>query len=444
MFTTVDAVSRRNLSYRSSVEPARPPSFSQVYDKGDFKPVPAEIHMVWVGSKPGASQQQYLREWSDKNPDSTVNLWVDSTQFGAYAANKEVRKQVDALFPDPKQYQQEKLLRGLFSQLKATLQHHDTPLGLIALKQALNELNKELGAKGNETCLLALVPEGSKVTLDNATTTLRAFQQMTRGNDEKFLQADRLVLDQTVKAWDRSANDCPCDIEALNEVRGLFADKGNIRIRDLSNPSDIQLTNRHAYVHEIVGRSGAYPAASDIVRYEILYNYGGVYTDIDLECIQPLSGVLSAHPNLMLVGLAEGKGDACGSATPYFANALLASHPKSQMLLAFINKIGDHYQTMRGNLYAGDRYFSRPNKSTIEVTGPNGLRSHVDATVRQAQHEPERIRNDPHSLAERIWDRSQPQNKDFWDAMASHFTFPEGYVNFETEEQQQSATKTMA
>lgn len=31
---------------------------------------------------------------------------------------------------------------------------------------------------------------------------------------------------------------------------------------------------------------------SDIVRYEILYTFGGVYTDCDLECLRPIDGLL--------------------------------------------------------------------------------------------------------------------------------------------------------
>jgi len=47
------------------------------------------------------------------------------------------------------------------------------------------------------------------------------------------------------------------------------------------------------------------------------------------------------------------------------------------------------------------------------------------------------------SLSERIWDKGQQQNDDFWSSMESHFKFPDNYVEFETEEQQQSATKAM-
>ncbi|MBN3002358.1 hypothetical protein JW897_01275 [Chromobacterium alkanivorans] len=69
--------------------------------------------------------------------NSTVSLWVDSKPFGACAVNKKVREQVNTLFPDAKQYQQEKQLRGLFSQLKASLQSEDKPLSRAAQKKEM-------------------------------------------------------------------------------------------------------------------------------------------------------------------------------------------------------------------------------------------------------------------------------------------------------------------
>ncbi|OHX19699.1 TcdA/TcdB catalytic glycosyltransferase domain-containing protein [Chromobacterium sphagni] len=441
-FSQPSQVSPQSAAGAEQAQAAR--SFAQVYDKADFKPVPSNIHMVWVGSQPGPTQQDYLRQWAGKNPDSEVSLWVDSKQFGAYAANKAVRQQVDELFPGAKDFQAEKLFRGLFSQLSATLGKEDGALGRAAQKQALSELNKELSARGSEAWRQALLPQGGKVTTDNAASVLENFRQQVRGNDEKFLLADRLILDQTTKAWDRCAAGAERDVATLEQIQARFSDTPNIKIRDLSNPGDIDLRNRDAYQHEIVGRNGAYPAASDIARYEILHSYGGVYADIDLECTQPLAGALSAHPDLMLVGLAEGKREASGSATPYFANALLASHPGSKMLDSFIDKIGRDYQQMKGNEFAGDRYFSRANKSTIEGTGPNALRGHVDMVLRQSEGRPEAARGDAQSLAERIWSQDDARNKDFWAAMDSHFKFPDGLVNFETEEQQQSATKGMA
>ncbi|MDI2590436.1 hypothetical protein NYP20_13225 [Pseudomonas sp. N3-W] len=435
-------VSQPSVSSTSGIDAAQAPkAFAEVYPKSEFQTVPSNIHMVWVGSQPGESQDKYLRQWADKNPGSTIMLWVDSQQFDAYATNKTARQEAEKIFPD---YQAEKPLRGLFSQLKTTLGNTDALLNLGAQKQALSELNKELSAKGNESWKEKLLPGADKkVTAQNAGHVLAAFQQHTRGNDDKFFQAERLILDQTVRSWDRCANNPQRDVSSLTALKEKFADVKNIQIRDLSNHSDIQLKNKDAYQHEIIGRNGAYPAASDIARYEILHEHGGVYADIDLECMQPLSGALQAHPNLMLVGLAGAKNEASGSATPYFANALLASHPNSKMLADFIDKIGEDYQTLKGNEFRGDRYFSRPNKSTIEATGPNGLRGHVDTVIRQAQEQPQLMRNDVLSLSERIWDKGQQQNDDFWSSMESHFKFPDNYVEFETEEQQQSATKAM-
>ncbi|AZC83998.1 TcdA/TcdB catalytic glycosyltransferase domain-containing protein [Pseudomonas chlororaphis] len=425
----------------SGIEASQAPkAFSEVYPKSEFKVVPSNIHMVWVGSQPGEKQHEYLRQWAEKNPGSTVRLWVDSSQFDAYATNKAAREKAERIFPE---YQSEKPLRGLFSQLKTTLDRPDTVLNPAAQKQALSELNKELSAKGNEVWKQKLLPNADKVTAQNAGQVLAAFQHHTRANDDKFFQAERMILDQTVKSWDRGGSNPTRDVTKLKALQEQFRDLKNIEICDLSNSNDIQLKNKEAYQHEIIGRNGAYPAASDIARYEILYKYGGVYADIDLECMQPLSGELQAHPDLMLVGLAEGKNEASGSATRYFANALLASHPSSKMLSDFIDKIGEDYQNLKGNEFSGDRYFSRPNKSTIELTGPNGLRGHVDTVIRKAQEQPQLMRNDVLSLSERIWDQRQPQNKDFWSSMESHFKFPDNYVNFETEEQQQSATKAM-
>lgn len=417
-----------------------------MYPKSDFKPVPANIHMVWVGSRPGAAQQDYLKQWAAKNPESKVNLWVDSQQFGAYAANKSVRQQVDALFSgvDAKAYQGEKLFRGLFSQVAATLGRSQNPLSEMAQRQALSELNKELAAPGNEQWKQDLLPAGGNVTARNAASVLATFRELTKANDEKFMQADALVLNQTVVAWDsRGAPGTHRDVQTLDGIKALFADTPNVHVRDLSNPEDISLRNRDAYQHEIIGRNGAYPAASDIARYEILHQYGGVYADIDLECTQPLADKLLAHPDLMLVGLAQGKREASGAATPYFANALLAAHPGSKMLDELIGKIGDDYGRMKGNEFSGDRYFSRPNKSTIETTGPNALRGHVNAFVSKAQDN-QPLHCDAQSLAQRIWSSEKPEHQGFWAAVETHLKFPDGLVNFETDEQQQSATKSMA
>ncbi|NWD25422.1 hypothetical protein HX864_19250 [Pseudomonas yamanorum] len=426
-------------------EPSTAKGFDAAYPTSEFKPIPNNIHMVWVGSEPGAKQEEYLRNWAKMNPNHEVSLWVDSTQFDAYATNKAAQAKAEAIYPN---YQSERPLRGLFSQLKVSLQtpsnDKDQLRNKTAQKQVFSELNKELSSSGNKQLKNVLLPDGGKVTPENASTVLNAFERYASRTDDKFFQAEAVILDQTTKSWDRYASNPSRDTSTLEALQERFGDLKNVKIRDLSNPSDIRLKNKDVYQHEIVGRNGGYAAASDVARYEIVQKYGGTYTDIDLESVRPLDGALKAHPNLMLVGLAEGKNEASGSNTPYFANALFSSHPGSAMLSSLVDDIGKKYGSMKGNEYAGDRYFSRPNKSTIETTGPNALRGHVDRVIQEAKGRPDLIRDDAGSLAERIWDKGLPKNDEFWKNVDSHFKFPDDYVNFETEEQQNSATKAMA
>lgn len=425
---------------------AHPPesaaSFETQYPKDQFKPVPNNIHMVWVGSKPGSNQNTYLRQWAKMNPNHKIMLWVDSTQFDTYATNKTAQARAESIYPN---YQSERPVRGLFSQLKTVMSSPgNEQRNKIEQKQVISELNKELSSPGNKALRASLLPEGGKVTAENASQVLSAFARHASRTDDKFNQAEATILDQTTKSWDRYVSNPPRDTTALAALQGRFADLKNVQIRDLSNPADIRLKNQDVYQHEIIGRNGGYAAASDVARYEIVNRHGGTYTDIDLESVRPLDGALNAHPDLMLVGMAAGKSEASGNATPYFANALFASHPQSAMLTTMIDDIGDKYRSMKGNEYAGDRYFSRPNKSTIETTGPNALRGHVDRVIQEAKGQPDQIRNDAASSAERIWDMAKPENKEYWSLVDSHFKFPDNYVNFETEEQQKSATKAMA
>lgn len=146
------------------------------------------------------------------------------------------------------------------------------------------------------------------------------------------------------------------------------------------------------------GRGGAYPAASDIARYEILHQRGGIYTDVDLECKQTLAfDKLKSHPDLVLVGMAASKKEEAGSVTPYFANALIASHQGSKLISDLIGDIKEEYDSIKGNDFSGTRYFARPNKATIERTGPNKLREQVSVTLNRPQ-------TDINSKSMRIWD----------------------------------------
>lgn len=424
--------------------------FEAAFRKEDFKVLPNEVHMIWLGSKPGAAQMKYVKNWAEKNPGAKINIWTDSKHLGAYAENQAIGKQISELFPDGKAFQAEKAFRGLFSQLHVSMKQPHSHANLTALHLSLNELNKELSKKGNAELKQKLLAKGGKVTAENAAAVMRAYAEMTKGNDEKFLLADRLILDQTVKAWDRaqvadvpSGQDNP-ELQAIQKELSAMVSSGNAFVRDLSDPKDMPaFTNRDAYVHGIVGRKGAYPEASDVARYEILNNFGGTYTDVDLECVSKLEG-LKAHPDLMLVGIEDASREGpSGEGNHYFQNGLLSSHPGSTTVKGMVDNITEVYKKLSTKEFNGTRYFDRPNKSMIEQTGPAGLRAHVDQTIRSANGQPARA-VDAQARASYMWSRDQPENDAFWSAVHSHIAFPEGHVNFETEEQLQSATKDSA
>ncbi|WP_061007945.1 hypothetical protein [Vibrio sp. CUB2] len=51
---------------------------------------------------------------------------------------------------------------------------------------------------------------------------------------------------------------------------------------------------------------------------------------------------------------------------------------------------------------------------------------------------------DINSKSMRIWDKAQQINNDIWQAIDSHFIFPEALIEFETPEQTESVTKVMS
>ena len=59
---------------------------------------------------------------------------------------------------------------------------------------------------------------------------------------------------------------------------------------------------------------------ADILRYEILYRYGGVYVDCDFECIKPLDPLIYAHE--FFAGIAG---------YDYIGNALIGAKPKLEL-----------------------------------------------------------------------------------------------------------------
>lgn len=86
-------------------------------------------------------------------------------------------------------------------------------------------------------------------------------------------------------------------------------------------------------------RASNFGQKSDIFRYEILYRHGGVYADIDFECIQPLDDL---HKSC------EFYTGACGDSV-CLLNGLIGTRPGHPIMKACIDNlyvsIGDHNES---------------------------------------------------------------------------------------------------
>lgn len=85
---------------------------------------------------------------------------------------------------------------------------------------------------------------------------------------------------------------------------------------------------------------------ADVLRYEVLYQYGGVYVDVDMECFKTL------EPLLQNVEFLLGTEDDL-----YLSNELIAVIPKHELMKELIDGLNHSY-------------LSPENKSIDEQTGP--------------------------------------------------------------------------
>jgi len=97
----------------------------------------------------------------------------------------------------------------------------------------------------------------------------------------------------------------------------------------------------------------------DMIRYLILYKYGGLYIDMDYECIEPVD-VLLCNSNCYM-GL-EPEGNTLNSNHPYIVgNAFIASVPNHK----YIKMIIDEIEQKKNHIFSQDKTYQ-----VLESTGP--------------------------------------------------------------------------
>lgn len=149
----------------------------------------------------------------------------------------------------------------------------------------------------------------------------------------------------------------------------------NVKLKDVRAILE-QLDNVAFYELELVNRGGNFGAASDILRYELLRRFGGIYSDVDLMPLTAFEDFLCDGDLARLGRVMQGQSG--------FSNALLASHADSQFFGRVSAKIAQNYKLLGRGKAAKvrsptgnemdltlDQYYDDYRASTIYLTGPS-------------------------------------------------------------------------
>tara|TARA_R110000824_G_C15091466_1_gene665389 strand:- start:334 stop:894 length:561 start_codon:yes stop_codon:yes gene_type:complete len=108
-----------------------------------------------------------------------------------------------------------------------------------------------------------------------------------------------------------------------------------------------------------------YARKSDLLRLQVLYNYGGVYLDTDMECIKPIDNLLNGY-NFVVAS-------ECGfpwkldCSETHLNNAFIASTQKNTVVRNIMLKVKEKYK----KLEIDDN--SKPLEYVSQVGGPDVL-----------------------------------------------------------------------
>mgnify|MGYP003113405588 CR=1 FL=1 len=126
-----------------------------------------------------------------------------------------------------------------------------------------------------------------------------------------------------------------------------------------------------------------YARKSDLLRLQVLYDYGGVYLDTDMECIKPIDGLMEGHTMVMATECSHIKDDEifdpdnCDNA--HINNAVIACTPNNQVIKEIMTKIKQKYRSGGVNTTGG------PKSYVAKLSGPviyNSMRLRKDNRVK--------------------------------------------------------------
>ena len=144
-----------------------------------------------------------------------------------------------------------------------------------------------------------------------------------------FMQSQDLWTAERVDALDGVSK----QRDFVSEILGAVP---NVQLKDVG--VDLSgMNNADLYRQEMGDWGGNMAAASDILRVEILIAFGGVYLDVDLECMQPF-GTFTVRKDLAKFGnWVSPQGE------PRVNNAIIAAAKDSKLLKAYRARIQRNY-----------------------------------------------------------------------------------------------------
>ena len=86
---------------------------------------------------------------------------------------------------------------------------------------------------------------------------------------------------------------------------------------------------------------------ADAVRYFYLYYYGGIYADLDFECLKPMDGLIAAHSSAtVLLGAMSGDGAKHYEKKNMIPNAIMMSAPRDPFWLCVMYQLMQSYRSV--------------------------------------------------------------------------------------------------
>lgn len=108
--------------------------------------------------------------------------------------------------------------------------------------------------------------------------------------------------------------------------------------------TDVDIENMDLQNKELYEKGKDYGEKSDILRYEILYKEGGLYVDIDFECLNPDWFNLLHHSFDFYAGIEPLEHSQPSLIAPSICNAIIGSAPKHPLLKKVIKELPKHYE----------------------------------------------------------------------------------------------------